>query len=111
MGGGPLTQYGVLISDKGTGEQLAVLELNPSGVLVAGSFTKSVHPYSLRKIVDLIDQPIYKKYADVLVRDKALSPELMRFETQHLAELINNHSMTLCGVPILATSSQRGEGQ
>ena len=104
-----MTKYGVLISNKVTGELLAVLELDPSGMLVTSSLTKRVHPFSLGKIAGrLLDQPIYKKLTDVLARDEALSPKLMKTETQHLAEIINGKSRTLGGVRIVASSAQCG---
>ena len=102
-----MTHYGVLISNKRTGELLAVLELDPSGMLVTSSLTKRVHPFSLGKIAGrLLDQPIYKKYADMLARGKVLSPKLMKIETQCIADLINGKAMTLGGVPISARSAQ-----
>jgi hypothetical protein len=102
-----MTKYGVLISNKVTGELLAVLELDPSGMLISSSFTTRIHPYSLGKIAGrLLDQPIYKKYADVLARDKVLSPKLMKTETLCIADLINGKAMTLGGVPISARSAQ-----
>ncbi len=101
-----MTRYGILISDKETHEQLAVLELDPSGMLVSSSLTKKIHPYSLRSFVNLIDQPIYKKYAEVLAREKVLPLELMMTETQLIADLINAQSMTLSGATIVASTAQ-----
>jgi len=102
-----MIKYGVLISNKVTGELLAVLELDPSGMLITSSFTTRIHPHSLGKIAGrLLDQPVYKKYAAVLARDKVLSPKLMKTETQCIADLINGKAMTLGGVPISARSAQ-----
>ena len=102
-----MTKYGVLISNKVTGELLAVLELDPSGMLITSSFTTRIHPYALGKIVvRLLDQPIYKKYADMLARGKVLSPKLMKIETQCIADLINGQAMTLGGVSVVASSAQ-----
>ena len=102
-----MTHYGVLISNKRTGEPLAVLELDPSGMLITSSFSKGIHPYSLGKIAGrLLDQPIYKKYADVLARGKLLSTKLMKAETQCIADLINGKAMTLGGVSVVASSTQ-----
>ena len=104
-----MTQYGVLISNKDTGEDLAVLVLDPSGMLVASSLTKMIHPYSVMKFMDrVLDQPVYRKHADVLARDNVLSPELLKIETQCIASLINANSRTLGGVSILAHSAQSG---
>jgi|GEM_PF-3931673 len=102
-----MTRYGVLISDKVTGELLAVLELDPTGMLTTSSFTKRIHPYSLGKTANrLLDQPIYKKYAAVLARDKVLSPKLMKTETQCIADLINGKAMAWGGVSVVASSAQ-----
>ena len=102
-----MTKYGVLISNEITGELLAVLELDPSGMLITSSFTKRVHPHSLGKIAGrLLDQPVYKKYVDMLARDKVLSPKLMKIETQCIADLINGKAMTLGGVSVVASSAQ-----
>jgi hypothetical protein len=102
-----MTHYGVLISNKRTGELLAVLELDPSGMLITSSFTTRIHPHSLGKIAGrLLDQPVYKKYADMLARDKVLSPKLMKIETQCIADLINGKAMTLGGVSVVASSAQ-----
>ena len=104
-----MSQYGVLISNKDTGEALAVLVLDPSGMLVASSLTKMIHPFSVMKFIDrVLDQPVYRKHAEVLARDKALSPELMKAETECIADLINGRTMTLGGDPIVAHSGQRG---
>jgi hypothetical protein len=102
-----MTKYGVLISNEITGELLAVLELDPSGMLITSSFTTRIHPHSLGKIAGrLLDQPIYNKYADVLARDKVLSPELMKTETQCISDLINGKARTLGGVSIVASSAR-----
>ena len=102
-----MTHYGVLISNKRTGELLAVLELDPSGMLITSSFTTRIHPHSLGKIAGrLLDQPVYKKYADMLARDKVLSPKLMKIETQCIADLINGKAMTLGGDSVVASSAQ-----
>jgi hypothetical protein len=77
-----------------------------TGMLVSSSLTKKIHPYSLRSFVNLIDQPIYKKHADVLAREKVLSLELMMTETQLIADLINAQSMTLSGAKIVASTAQ-----
>ena len=104
-----MTQYGVLISNRDTGEDLAVLVLDPSGMLVASSLTKKIHPYSVMKFIDrVLDQPVYRKHADVLARDKALSPELTKAETECIADLINDELITLGGIPVMAHSGQRG---
>ena len=74
-------------------------------MVITAAFEGGINPHSLGKLVDrLLDQPIYKKYADVLSRDKVLSPELLVTVTEYLADLINNHSMTLSGVSIVARS-------
>ena len=102
-----MIKYGVLISNMVTGELLAVLELDPSGMLITSSFTNRIQPYSLGKIANrLLDQPIYKKYADLLARGKVLSPKLMKTETQCIADLINGKAMTLGGVSVVACSAQ-----
>ena len=94
-----MIKYGVLISNLVTGELLAVLELDPSGMLITSSFTEKIPPISLPHFVkSFLDQPIYKNYADMLARDKALLPKLMRTETQLIAEIINEKSRTLGGV-------------
>lgn len=104
-----MTQYGVLISNKDTGEDLAVLVLDPSGMLVASSLTKKIHPYSVMRFIDrVLDQPVYRKHADVLARDKVLSPQLMKAETECIADLISSQTITLGGIPIVAHSGQRG---
>ena len=104
-----MIKYGVLISNLVTGELLAVLELDPSGMLITSSFTEKIPPISLPYFVkSYLDQPIYKKLTDVLARDEALSPKLMKTETQHLAEIINGKSRTLGGVRIVASSAQCG---
>ena len=73
------------------------------------SFTEKIPPISLPYFVkSYLDQPIYKKLTDVLARDEALSPKLMKTETQHLAEIINGKSRTLGGVRIVASSAQCG---
>lgn len=102
-----MTHYGVLISNKRTGEQLAVLELDPSGMLITSSFTEKIPPISLPHFVDrFLDQPIYKKYVEVLTHDKVLSAELMENEIKYMVELINMKPMSLGGVRIVARSAQ-----
>lgn len=104
-----MTQYGVLISNKDTGEDLAVLVLEPSGMLVASSLAKMIHPYSVMKFIDrVLDQPVYQKHADVLALDKELSLEMLKTETQCIADLINAQSRALGSVPIVAHSAKRG---
>ena len=103
-----MTRYGVLISNKENSDQLAVLELEPTGMLITATFEGGLHPYALKPFVDrLVDQPIYEKYAEVLARDKVLSPELLEAEIGFLAELINEGSMTLGGFPIKARTAHR----
>ena len=103
-----MTRYGVLISEKETSKSLGVIELDPSGMMITAAFEGGPNPHSMGKFADhLLDQPIYKKYADVLARDKVLSPDLMMTETQLIAGLINRQSMTLGGVPVVARSVQQ----
>ena len=103
-----MIQCAVLILDQKTSEHLAVLELKPSGMLVTSTFRGGIHPYALKPLVDaLLDEPIYKKYADVLERDRVLPLELMRFETDRLAGLINDRSLTLGGMLVSACAVER----
>ena len=102
-----MTRYGVLIMRKDNAEPLGVLELDPSGMLITAAFEGGANPYALGKFANgLLDQPIYKKYAEVLAQAKALSPEVVVAETEHTANLINGQEMTLGGMPILARCSQ-----
>ena len=107
-----MTECAVLISSKETGARMAILVLNPSGMLVTSTFEGEIHPYALKPLVGaLLDEPIYKKYADVLVREKVLPLELVRFETGRLADLINERSMTLGGVRISACTVEREDSR
>ena len=103
-----MIQCAVLISNQKTGDYLAVLVLEPSGMLVTSTFRGGIHPYALKPLIGaLLDEPIYKKYADVLAQTKVLPLELMRFETGRLVDLINGRSMTLGGVLVSARAVER----
>jgi hypothetical protein len=101
-----MSKIGVFILNKETDERLGILEFDPTGVLVASVVKHGPHPFALKQFVSLLDQPLYKKHADVISRDKALPRDLLITESQALAAQINGESRTLAGVQILAKSAE-----
>jgi hypothetical protein len=99
-----MTKIGVLISNQENNERLGIMEFDPSGMLICSAFKGKINPYSLKTFLNLLDQPLYAKHADVISRDKVLSRELLITEAEDLAARINEKSMTLGGQPIVATS-------
>jgi hypothetical protein len=103
-----MTRYAVLITQKENSEPLGVLELDPTGMVITAAFAGGIHPNSLKSVVDeLLDQPLYAKYAELLSRVKVLPAEVLKAESDRLAGLVNERSLTLLGMPIGARSAER----
>jgi hypothetical protein len=103
-----MTRYAVLITQKENSESLGVLELDPTGLVIVSTFAGGIHPYALKPVVNnLLDQPLYAKYAELLSRLKTLPAEVLKAEADGIARLVNERSMKVMGMRIGARIAER----
>jgi hypothetical protein len=99
-----MTKIGVLISSRENDEKLGIMEFDTTDMLICSTFKAGIHPFALKTFLNLLDQPLCVKHADIISRDKVLSREILITESQDLATRINEKSMTMGGGPIVAAS-------
>ncbi len=87
-------KIGLLLKEEKSGKELGLIEFDPTGMLVTRGFAGEVHVIALNAVVHLLEEnglqePLYKKYEDVLKQQSSLSEELLQREAEHYAGVIN----------------------
>jgi hypothetical protein len=102
----PISKLGVLLTSKESGEQVAVIEFEPDGMLINQMIKSGVHVYALRSAMNLLEkkgfQPLYNKYKDLKDEAGNLPREILREEAQACAKIFNDAEMTIGGIPVNA---------
>jgi hypothetical protein len=108
-----IRKLGILLKSKESGEQIGILEFDPSGMLMCQMIKSGVHSFALRSVINLLDKkaplPIYKKYADRKDEKGHLPREILLSEAASYAKIINDAEMTITGIPVTATVEEWGE--
>jgi hypothetical protein len=99
-------KIGVLLTSKTTGEQVAVIEFEPGGMLVNSLIKTGLHAYALRSAMNLLEQkgfqPLYKKYKSMKDEAGNLPKEILREEAEACAKIFNDAELTIGGIPVIA---------
>ena len=87
-------KIGILLVEKGTGKQIAVVEFSPTGMLCFSLIQKGMHVFVLKGIERELQnkglkQPLYKKYTDLLRQKGRLPQAILRAEATFYAEALN----------------------
>ena len=102
-----IEKLGVLLKSKDGGEQVAVLEFEPDGMLICSIIKKGLHIFALRSVTNLLDEkdplPLYKKYEDRKDEAGNLPREILRSEAEACAKNINDAEMKIDGIPVTAS--------
>jgi hypothetical protein len=88
-------EIGVLLVDKASGDQMGFIEFDPSGALVYHKMKPEMHVYAFRGIdrllrEDWITQPLYKKHAKSMDKNKKLPDEILEQEANSCADFLNS---------------------
>lgn len=100
-------KIGVLLKSKDGGEQVAVLELEPDGMLICSIIKPGLHVFAIRSVTMLLDEkaplPIYKKYEDRKDEAGNLPREILLSEAYAYAKIINEAELKIDGIPVIAS--------
>jgi hypothetical protein len=93
-------QIGVLLVDKASGEQMGFIEFDPSGALAYHKMKTEMHVYAFRGIDRLLreewtTQPLYKKHAKSMDKNKKLPDEILEQEANSCADFLNSLEIPL----------------
>ena len=103
----PVSKLGVLLKSKESGEQIGVLEFDPSGMLMCQMIKKGLHVFALRSVTKLLEEkgfkPLYKKYEAQKDNAGNLPEDILRVEAEACAKIINEAEMTIGGIPVIAS--------
>jgi hypothetical protein len=88
-------QIGVLLVDKASGEQKGFIEFDPSGALVYHTMKPEMHVYAFKGIDRILRekwtaQPLYKKHAKSMDKNKKLPDEILEQEANSCADFLNS---------------------
>jgi hypothetical protein len=102
----PISKLGVLLKSKGSGEQVAVIEFEPDGMLINSMIKPGLHVYALRSVMNLLEekgfQPLYLKHKALKDEAGNLPKEILREEAKACAKIFNDAEMTIVGIPVNA---------
>ena len=102
-----VSKMGVLLKSKENGEQIGVLEFDPSGMLICQMIKPGLHVFSLRSVMKLLDEkgfkPLYKKYEAQKDEAGNLPRDILRAEAEACAKIINEAETTIGGIPVTAS--------
>ena len=103
----PASKIGVLLKAKENGEQVAVIEFGPDGMLMCQMIRSGLHAFALRSVVRLLEvkgfQPLYKKYESQKDETGNLSRDILRAEAEASSKIINEAEMKIGGIPVAAS--------
>lgn len=101
------SKIGLLLKSRESGEQIAVIEFEPDGMLINSMIKPGLHVYALRSVMNLLEkkgfQPLYKKYNSQFDEAGNLPREILSDEAEACAKIINEAEMKIGGVPIDAS--------
>ena len=101
------SNIGVLLKSKENGEQIGVLEFDPSGMLMGQMIKTGLHVFALRSVIHILNEkdplPVYKKYEDQKDEKGHLPKEILLSEAASYAKILNEAEMEISGIPIKAT--------
>jgi len=101
------SKLGVLLKSKESGEQIGVIEFEPDGMLICSIIKKGLHVFSLRSVMNLLDekdpQPLYKKYEAQKDEKGCLPSDILRAEAEVCAKMINVAELNIAGIPVDAS--------
>lgn len=88
-------KIGLMLTEETGGKELGLIEFDPSGMLLLHGFQGGVHVNALKAVVSLLEknvlqEPLYKKYAEILKQQGSLSVDILLKEAESSAEVINN---------------------
>lgn len=88
------SKIGVLLKDRVSGEQIGVIEFDPSGVLVYQIIMTGLHVFAFKPINKLlseewIKEPLYIKHAKLLAENPKLPNDILEQEAISCAEFLN----------------------
>jgi hypothetical protein len=102
----PISKLGVLLKSKETGEQVAVIEFEPDGMLVNSMIKTGIHVFALRSVMNLLEEkdplPLYKKYEALKDESGNLPREILREEADSVAKILNEAEIKIGGIPVNA---------
>lgn len=103
----PVSKLGVLLKSKESGEQIGVLEFDPSGMLMCQMIKSGLHVFALRSVMQILKEeaplPVYKKYEDQKDGNGHIPRETLRKEAASYAKILNEAEMEISGIPVTAT--------
>jgi hypothetical protein len=103
----PISKLGVLLKSKESGEQIGILEFDPSGMLICQMIKKGLPVFALRSVMQILKEkaplPIYKKYETRKDERGHLPREILRTEAASYAKIINDAEMEIGGIAVIAS--------
>ena len=103
----PISKLGVLL--KSEGKQIAVIEFGLDGILICQMIKPGLHVFALRSFINLLEEPLYKKYESQKDEAGNLPREILITETEAFAKIINGAKMKIGGVPVTASVEEWNE--
>jgi hypothetical protein len=99
----------ILLTTVASQEQVAVIELDPSGMLVFRVIRKGLHVFALKPLERLLRQhvfpePLYVKHAQVLREQSRLPLAILEQEARACADVLNRleQPLSMAGQPVKA---------
>jgi len=103
-----ISKLGVLLRSKENGEQVAVIEFGPDGMLMCQMIKKG-SVFALRSVISLLEEPLYKKYESQKDEAGNLPREILISEAESFAKIINGAKMKIGGIPVTASVEEWNE--
>jgi hypothetical protein len=101
------SKIGVLLTSKESGEQVAVIEFEPDGMLINSMIKPGLHVYALRSVMNLLGekgfQPLYIKHKALKDEAGNLPREVLREEAESCSKILNDAEVTVGGIPVNAS--------
>jgi hypothetical protein len=72
-----MPKIGVLLTDRGSGVRIGVIEFDPSGMLVSHVFPDTVHAFALNPIIRTLKEPLYVKHAELMKMKRKLPADIL----------------------------------
>ena len=97
----PISKLGVLL--KSEGKQVAVIEFGLDGMLICQMIKPGLHVFALRSFINLLEEPLYKKYESQKDEAGNLPREILISEAESFARTINSAEMKIGGISVIAS--------
>ena len=108
----PTSGTAILLTDRANEDEIGVIEFHPNGHLLFRVLDKGLHVYALKSVEQILkenglEEPLYKKYAQMLETQKELSLETLEKEARFYAGILNNLTppLVIGGKSIEATTA------